>query len=140
ARLLAAKREYFKASDLVAKIPLEFSDDRKLSAQAAYFGALLAPVLSDRNTAVRAMRQVVETYPDERGIVQLASEQSVRIITEGRQDYIEDLVALRTGASNLPVLPALAHRRIADDYLRDGKAAVAANELRQIVESYPLSP
>ena len=139
AKLLAAKRDFFKANEIASAIPLQYSDDRRLAAEGAFFSALIAPAISNRSTAVAALRQVVKTYPDQRQIVRLASREAVRLVTE-KDNYIEDLVALRSASSGLPVLPALAHMRIADDYLADEKQAVSANELRQIVELYPESP
>ncbi len=139
AKLMAASRQYFEASALLAKVVEVYPDLARESGEAAYYAAVITPAISDKESAVRALRGVVERYKDQRELILRASKDAVAL-NEGRTDLVESLVALRTDAKGLPLLPALAHMRISDQFMKDDKPAVAANELRQIVDSYPESP
>lgn len=139
AKMLASERKFFEANALLAKTIESYKDEKTLSAEAAYYAALITPATSDTDTAIRALRAVAMTYSDNRNIVLLSSQEAVRLL-EDRKDRLEALVALRIAAEGVPIMPALAHMRISDIYMEEGKEAVAANELRLIVDSYPESP
>jgi CHAT domain-containing protein/tetratricopeptide (TPR) repeat protein/Tol biopolymer transport system component len=139
ARVLAAQRKFFDANKLLADTLEAYGDDRRLSARVAYYAALITPATSDADTAIVKLRETAQKYPEDRNTARQASEAAVKLL-EGRQDRLEALVALRTESRKAPIMPALAHMRIADIYAAAGKQAVAANELRQIVDLYPESP
>lgn len=138
AKILASQRQFFPANDLLSTIRQNFPTDKALLAAAGFYAALIAPATADIDAAIREFRAVVATFPDDRNYVRLSSEEAVKML-KGRDDYIEALVALRTQAKGLPAMPALAHLRIAEYYGEQNKLAVEANELRQIVDSYPAS-
>lgn len=138
AKILASQRQFFEANGLLAKVQENFPSDKTLLAAAAFYAAQITTATSDVDSTIRAFRGVVEKFPEDRNFVRLSSEEAVNIL-KGRKDYVEALVALRTEALGLPAMPALAHIRIADYYAEQNKVAVEANELRQIVDSYPAS-
>ena len=139
AKILASSRRFFDAAAMLTRVKTSFTDDPSLTAEAAFYAAWIAPATNDLESSLRALRDVVAAYPNDRNIVRLASTEAVDML-KGQKDYVEALVGLRGMAKGLPALPALAHTRIADFYVSQEKKAVAANELRQIVDSYPESP
>ena len=140
ARILAAQRQFFEASKvLVELVKSQGQSDPALSAEAALEAAIITPAISDADAAIVALKEVVRAYPMQPNIVRRAAEEAVRL-AESRPNRAEALLSLRLKAKGLPVMPALAHRKIADHFLEDGKDSVAANELRQIVDLYPESP
>jgi len=139
AQILAAQRRFFDANKMLTDIQAAYPDDRRLTAESAYYGAVILPATSDIDAAVRALREVARQYPDNRDVALRASQAAVGLV-ESRPDRLEALAALRTDAKGVPIMPALAHRRISDLFMAQGKVAVAANELRQIVDLYPESP
>jgi CHAT domain-containing protein len=140
AQILASQRKFFEAMAILAKVLDLHKADRKLSGLTALYQAEITPATSDVETAVRAFRSVVEGYRDDRALVRRASQEAITLLTTTSQDYVEALVKLRTDAKGLPIMPALAHMRISEHFRDQDKPAVSANELRQIVDSYPESP
>jgi CHAT domain-containing protein/Tol biopolymer transport system component len=140
AQILASQRSFFEAMAVLAKVQGGHKADKKLSGLTALYQAQITPATADVETAVRAFRGVVEDYRDDRALVRRASQDAITLLTTTSQDYVEALVKLRTDAKGLPIMPALAHMRISEHFRDQDKPAVSANELRQIVDSYPESP
>src|SRR5205085_621116 len=97
AKILASQRSFFEAMALLATIRKEHGEDKKLSAQTAFYAALITPATSDVDNAVAAFRAVVQEFPEDRNTVRLASEAAVTMLRT-KKDYLESLVALRTEA------------------------------------------
>ena len=139
AQILAAQRQYFAANQLLAQVAKSYGGDRRLAAEAAYYAGVITPATADDDTAVKVLREVAAKYPDQREVARRAARAAISLL-ERHDDRLEQLVALRVSAKSIPLMPALAHMRIAEIFLAEGKEAVAANELRQIIDLYPESP
>ena len=143
AKLQASQREFFAANQtlaaLVASADTGKDTDKNLVAEAALYAAIITPATSDIDTAIRALRDVAATYSKNRDVA-LRAAQVATGFAEERPNRMEALLKLRTEAKGIALVPAVAHLRIAEIFLAEGKKTVAANELRQIVDAYPESP
>ncbi|MBM4250352.1 MAG: CHAT domain-containing protein [Deltaproteobacteria bacterium] len=138
-RLQASQRQFFAANKTLAALVASTRPDDDIQAEAALYAAMITPATADLDAALRALRHVAANYAKNREIGLRAARFIVRLIDE-RKDRMELLAQLRADAKGIPLVPAVAHMRIAEIYLADGKKTVAANELRQIVDLYPESP
>ena len=145
AKLQAAQREFFAANQTLAALVASADKEKdkengySLAAEAALYAAVITPATSDIDTAIRALREVAAKYSQNRDVA-LRAAQVATALAEGRPNRMEALLKLRTDAKGVPLVPAVAHFRIAEIFLAEGKKTVAANELRQIVAAYPESP
>ena len=149
AKLQASQREFFSANQTLAALVTTADaertseklkgNDENLAAEAALYAAIISPATSDIDTAIRALRDVAAKYTQNRDVALRAAQAATRLAEE-RPNRMEALLKLRTEAKGIPLVPAVAHLRIAELFLADGKKTVAANELRQIVDAYPESP
>jgi CHAT domain-containing protein/tetratricopeptide (TPR) repeat protein len=139
AKILASMRKFFDADKLLAATLTTFPDQVTLGAEIEIFSGLVANELIGRDTAIQRLKRVIEKYPKQRTLIREASHAIVAIVSESKS-AMEDLAYLRVANSKLPMLPAIAHLRIAENFQAEGKGIVAANELRQMLLSYPRSP
>ena len=139
AKLAASERRFFAANKILSELVSRTKKDDDIQSEAALYAAMITPATADLDAAIRSLRDVAATYPGNRDIGLRAAKFAVKLL-EGRKDGMEMLAQLRVDAKGVPFVPAVAHLRIAEIYLADGKKTVAANELRQIVDLYPESP
>ena len=145
AKLQAAQREFFAANQTLAALVASAVTDndrekgQNLAAEAALYAAMITPATSDVDTAIIALRNVAAKFSQNRDVA-LQAAQVATALAEARPNRMEALLKLRTEATGIPLVPAVAHFKIAEIFLAEGKKTVAANELRQIVDAYPESP
>lgn len=140
ARILASKRRFFDALEILVSLIDNKSLDRNVAGRAALARALILHATADLDTCIAALRQVVQDYRQDKKTVRTAANYAIQFIMGSSDQPIEELVKLRNSASGLPIMPALAHLTIAEYFRGQKKPAVEANELRQIVDLYPESP
>lgn len=139
AKILASMRSFFEADQILNNAVRAFSGQENICAQMQIYSGLVGRELINRDTAIQRLTAAIVKYPKFRTLLLEASNYIVDIVAESKAP-MEELAALRKANQDLPVLPAIAHLRIANIFAKENKPIVAANELRQMVLSYPRSP
>jgi tetratricopeptide (TPR) repeat protein len=138
AKILASRREFFKANEILEE--LSRSEDESLSGESDLYFARIIKATSHVSAAIGRFKGIAEKYSHNRVLVLRASKHAVELVLKDKETGLENLQILRTETKGLPIMPAMAHMGIADYFQSEKKPAVSANELRQVVDSYPDSP
>jgi CHAT domain-containing protein len=139
AEVMAADRNFVGALKVLGALKKPKVPDQAVTARAAMLEALLARELRDDETSINMLIQVIRDFKEDREVVQEASQYAI-FLAKGDENSNESLRKLIQEARGLPMLPALAHWEIAKGFDTAEKQPVYANELREIVQSYPESP
>ncbi len=140
AQIAASRRKFFESYAIIEEIVLNHPDQTEICAQVQLFHASMIPATSDTSTALEKLKTVVQKYKSQRSVAIDAGSLAISLTSARPVEQTEILGQLKESAKGLPILPAIAHMKIAEIFASENKKAVYANELRQIVDLYPDSP
>ncbi len=139
-KVLAAQKLFAEANELLEAIAQKNRNLSETVAKAALYRAQISSVLSNQKTAIELYKNVIRDFPQFKDIVLQAAKDAVSTVASDATNPVPALIKLRSDTSSLAPLPALAHRRVVDEYISKDKNNLAINELREMLELYPASP
>ena len=140
ARLLATEKKFFDSLNLLQETSKNLKFSPHIEAEISLMTASLVTEVSDRQTAIARLVEVIRENKDQRPIVVRASQSIMEVIEKAPDTAKEEFATIKSTWKDLPVLPAMAHQKIVERYQKENNDVVAANELREMVVSYPQSP
>ncbi|MEZ4742755.1 MAG: CHAT domain-containing protein [Bdellovibrionota bacterium] len=139
AKIQAASRNFLTANETLSTIINDELIPEKIKVESKIYSGYVIKELIDVESSKKIFIGIVKKHPNIRSAIHKASEAIVNL-TEKSKNQMKDLTELVHKYHDLPVLPAMAHLKISNIFLSEGKELVAANELRQILTDYPNSP
>ena len=138
ARLEASLGNLFEAAAILQDVRSLAGSYRAILAETDLYEARLSLLTSGHRVAIGKLIDTIKTHSSDHQVANEAAQLAANWTKE--QDGVEGLTKLLTANQHIPTLAAIAHFELAKDYLKNGKNAVAANELRQIVDRYFEAP
>ena len=138
ARIEASLGNVFKAVSILKSVGSLAPPTSFIRAKIDLYDARLSIATGGYQVAISKLIATVKSHTKFTSVAEEAARIAVHLTKE--QDGLEGLAQLLSASQEVPTLAAITHIELADTYLTGGKEAVAANELRQIVDRYLQAP